>query len=116
MMLIPKEERIRSPRHLAFIRSLPCLYPGCGRSPCDAAHVSYSDPDHGKTGRGMGSKESDNWTVPLCHDHHMLQHAMPEREFWSTIGIDPCNIATALWQCTGDLDAGRLIINAGDTQ
>lgn len=99
--------KIRDERHLAFIRSLPCLLSG---GPAEAAHVSYKDPDYGKTGRGIGQKEGDNWTVPLSHEHHMRQHSMGEKQFWNEVGIDPCSIAQQLWECTGDRDRALVII------
>lgn len=39
----------------------------------------------------MGLKTGDQWTVPLCHKHHMELHSegFPERTWWALKGIDP---------------------------
>lgn len=75
-------ERIRSVKYLNFIRGKPCLY--CG-SPGEAHHLTFAQP------RAMGKKTGDQYTVPLCHGHHMELHEspMPERTWWALIGIDP---------------------------
>lgn len=63
---------VRDPKHLAFIRSLPCIV--CFRTRgIEAAHVG--------TGRGMGQKCSDLDTVPLCGIHHREQHRIGLRQF-----------------------------------
>lgn len=38
----------------------------CGRSPVDAAHSNQSA--HNK---GLGIKASDEFTIPLCRQHHI---------------------------------------------
>jgi hypothetical protein len=49
--------------------------------------------------RGLGSKVSDEFTVPLCATHHQhLHQTMKEREWWQERKIDPLTIAQALWQ------------------
>ena len=55
---------MRSPKRLAEIRKLPCVV--CGRSPVDAAHSNQSA--HNK---GLGIKASDEFTIPLCRQHHI---------------------------------------------
>lgn len=89
-LLIPKSRRLRSPQHLAHVRSQPCLV--CGRSPADAHHVRYVQP------RAMAKKVSDEFTVPLCRRHHDLLHRDPdERGWWESYKIDPLAIAEQLW-------------------
>lgn len=50
-MLLPKTERHRSPRHLAWIRSLRCSVPGCNNGDIQAHHVRKG------AGVGLGSKK-----------------------------------------------------------
>lgn len=89
----------RSASHLDFIRSMPCCV--CGHSPrSEAAHVRAG------TDGGLGVKPSDRFTVPLCHDHHRIQHTIGELAFWSQRGVDPTALAEHLWTKSGDLDAG----------
>ena len=71
----------RSPEHLAFIRSLPCAVPGCGRTRgVQAAHAPGS--------RGMGQKRSDLDTLPLCFAHHEEQHRIGWPRFLQTHELD----------------------------
>lgn len=51
----------RSSPFLAFVRTQPCLVPGC-REPSEAHHWGR---------RGMGQKCADWESVPLCHFHHV---------------------------------------------
>ena len=102
-------KRIEKPAYLDFIRSLPCIV--TRREPAEAAHVSYADPRAGKLGRGKASKESDCWAVPLHPDEHRRQHGMDEREYWSSVGIDPVPIAAFLHAAYPNRDRALLIIN-----
>lgn len=55
---------MRDAKRLAAIRKLPCVV--CGRSPVDAAHSNQ-----GAHNKGMGIKASDEFTIPLCRNHHV---------------------------------------------
>ncbi len=105
-----KRERIKSPKHEVFIRSLPCVICGDNTS-TECAHVSYADLRYGKMGRGMGQKEESIWVVPLCGRHHRAQHTMGERKFWSDNHIDPCRVAAALYIRTGSHEDAQLILD-----
>lgn len=76
-----REHAERRPAYLAWLREQACLVPGCGASPCEAAHVRRG------TDGGMGRKPSDRWSVPLCTQHHRQQHAMGEASFEARHGI-----------------------------
>jgi len=93
----------RRSQHLAFIRQLPCVV--CGRAaPSEAAHVrSGSDG-------GAGMKPADRYCVSLCSDCHALQHQFGELTLWSTVRIDPLNVAFRLWTVSGDIKAGERIV------
>ena len=94
-------------QHLEFIRGCPCL--NCGLDArCDAAHVRMAQ--NGKPEPGMGAKPHDRYTVPLCHQCHMDQHKVGEREFWGS--RDPLKIAAALYLASGDQEQMRAIIYA----
>lgn len=68
----------RSPAHLAFIRSLPCIV--CFRERnIEAAHVGR---------RGMGQKCSDLETLPMCNTHHREQHRIGLRQFQRSYELD----------------------------
>ena len=55
---------MRDLKRLAAIRKLPCVV--CGRSPVDAAHSNQ-----GAHNKGLGIKASDEFTIPLCRQHHI---------------------------------------------
>src|SRR5215470_17269981 len=98
-----KPDRPRRSQHLAFVRQLPCVVCG-GAAPLEAAHVrSGSDG-------GAGMKPSDRYTVSLCSDCHALQHQFGELTFWSTVRIDPLNVAFRLWTVSGHIQAGERIV------
>jgi len=68
---------IRSPKHLKFIRSLPCVR--CRHGETQAAHIRKG------TGGGKAIKPSDKFTVPLCHSCHDTQHNRGEVSFWGDV-------------------------------
>lgn len=104
-----QSKREKEANYLDFIRSLPCIV--TRREPVDAAHVSYAVPEYGKLGRGKGSKESDRWAVPLCPEEHQRQHTMNERDYWSSVGIDPCIVSALLYAAFPSRDRALLVIN-----
>jgi hypothetical protein len=92
-----KVKRIRSAKHLAWIRSLDCSIPGCRRQPVDPHHLKCG-PEGGGT-----VVASDCWAVPLCRwVHHdaispSAVHATgDEAGWWRSRGIDPIALARSL--------------------
>ena len=87
----PKDRRLRSRDHLAFVGRQPCLV--CGRRPAHAHHLRFAQP------RAMGLKVSDEFTVPLCAGHHDAVHKTgDERAWWARHGIiEPLKFAERLW-------------------
>lgn len=100
---------VKDKPYLEWLHDLPCLV--TRRMPVEAAHVSYAEPALGKLGRAKGRKESDMWAVPLCREEHARQHSMNEREYWRSVGINPCVVALALRAAYPDTDRALLIIN-----
>lgn len=83
-------KRHRDKAHLRFVGSHPCLV--CGRQPSDAHHLRFAQP------RALGMKVSDEFTVPLCREHHrQLHHAGNELAWWHNLSIKPMPIAQELW-------------------
>src|ERR1700676_2219123 len=88
-----KSMRRRNKAHLAFVAAQPCLV--CQRSPCDAHHLKFAQP------RSLGRKVSDEFTVPLCRDHHHELHRHGnEMAWWANLQIAPIEVATELWAAT----------------
>lgn len=84
--------RKRDPGHLAYVRTLPCCLCGDDVS-VEAHHPRTVDHPEGVVYTGLATKASDQWAVPLCGRHHRELHAMNEREFWASYGVDPYAIA-----------------------
>ena len=83
----PRRGRVRDPKYLAWIRTLPCILSACEHcrcficAPIEAAHVGE---------RGLGQKCSDRETVPLCAAHHRLDRHSHHRLghiFWTFHGL-----------------------------
>src|SRR4051812_25323688 len=95
-----RRPRQHSEKHLKFIRSLPCCV--CENNiETEAAHVRFACEEIGKRYVGKGEKPDDKWTVPLCGNHHRMQSAWGERDFWKAAGRDPIKIAQELWAVRG---------------
>jgi ERF superfamily len=88
-----KPVRARNKAHLIFVAAQPCLI--CQRSPCDAHHLKFAQP------RALGRKVSDEFTVPLCREHHQQLHGHGnEAAWWANLKIAPLEIAKELWSAT----------------
>jgi hypothetical protein len=88
---LTKPSRKRNKAHLVFVASQPCLI--CQRTPCDAHHLKFAQP------KALGRKVSDEFTVPVCRDHHHELHRHGnEAAWWANLHIAAANIAKELWQ------------------
>ena len=90
VLTISEPRRLRNKQHLQFVGSQPCVV--CGTSPADAHHIRFAQK------RAFGAKVSDEFTVPLCRQHHReLHNYAHETAWWHDMGIDPLPIARRLW-------------------
>lgn len=90
VLTIGEPKRHRDKAHLRFVGSHSCLV--CGRHPSDAHHLRFAQP------RALGMKVSDEFTVPLCREHHReLHHAGNEVAWWHNLSIKPLLVAQELW-------------------
>jgi hypothetical protein len=88
---IPKTLRKRNKAHLAFVASQACLI--CRVTPCDAHHLKIAQP------RSLGRKVSDEFTVPLCRQHHRELHRHGnEANWWANMQVAPIPVAKELWE------------------
>ena len=89
-----RNPRVREPKYLAWLRLQGCAC-GCkSPPPSDAAHLRSASLKHHKEITGLGTKPSDQWALPLRHDHHMAQHAFgDEILWWGMHGIRPHELA-----------------------
>ena len=70
--------KFRSAVHLGFVRQHPCIVCGSDMG-VEAHHIRKRKPGHLKS---IGSRVSDEFTVPLCHDCHTLLHQPNRSEDW----------------------------------
>jgi hypothetical protein len=96
MLPLPAPRRIRDRDHVKSVAEQPCLI--CGRRPADAHHLRFAQSP------ALGSKVSDEFTVPLCRSHHREVHrCSDEAAWWKKAGIDPTKTARTLWLKTHPL-------------
>jgi hypothetical protein len=99
---VPK--RIRCPAHLAYVNAQQCCVPGCGWWGVDVHHLLSSG-----AAKARGKKNGDNFTVPLCHYHHLgddSPHGWGDERAWADHhGLDLEQIASYHWQQS--VKAGR---------
>jgi hypothetical protein len=93
VLMLPEPRRIRDRDHVRYVAQQPCLV--CGRRPSDAHHLRFVQY------RALGSKVSDEFTVPLCRGHHREVHRSgDEAAWWAKTGVNPRLIARVLWRGT----------------
>ena len=90
-LALSEPRRLRDKDHLRYVASQPCVL--CNRILAEAHHVRFAQP------KAFGTKVSDEFTVPLCRDHHRELHENgSERAWWHDMGIDPLPVARSLWE------------------
>jgi hypothetical protein len=90
VLTLPEPRRVRDRAHVRHVAKQPCLV--CGRSPSDAHHLRFAQ------NRALGSKVSDEFTVPLCRGHHREVHrCTDEVGWWQRARIDALTAARKLW-------------------
>lgn len=113
----PAKQRYRqaNTKHLEWIRKLPCAVTGA-RGTTEAAHVRMASPRHAKPETGMQQRPDDRWVVPLSAKAHRGpggQHDHDEAQWWAKHGIDPIELACALWSVSstgGSIEDGELVL------
>lgn len=102
VLSLSTERRIRSKAHLAAVAAEPCMI--CGQGPSHAHHIRFAQA------KGLSQKVSDEFTVPLCAEHHNALHSSrTEAAWWREAGLDPLAEAYSLWikSCTVVLETRR---------
>jgi hypothetical protein len=103
-------KRQHDDKHLKFIRGLPCAV--ClDNTSTEAAHINYTERKVARI-NAKAMKAHDWFTVPLCGRCHREQHGGNERAWWNGKQIDPNYLALALYQISGDQEAGETIIHS----
>jgi len=90
-LALSEPRRLRDKDHLRRVGSQPCII--CNRILAETHHVRFAQP------KAFGAKVSDEFTVPLCRDHHReLHNNGNERAWWHDMGVDPLPVARRLWE------------------
>ena len=72
------------------------------------SHISSADArqampiiSNSQKPRALGRKVSDEFTVPLCREHHLQLHQHGnEAAWWANLKIAPLEMAKELWNAT----------------
>lgn len=81
-----KSDRLRSEKHLASVREAGCCI--CGYEPSDPHHLRILGH-----ARGLGIKNGDDYTIPLCRTHHDELHMFGDEQlFLDMHGLDPLQL------------------------
>lgn len=103
-----KRPRQKDGDYLAWIREMCCCI--CKKPGVDPAHIRTAALEYGKRHTGLGQKPDDTWVVPLCREHHDLQHSMKEAAFWHAYKINPYVLALSLRNAAYDNEMAELIL------
>ncbi len=114
MLKFAKPRRIRDRRHLDWLRELPCLR--CLKDhPSPSIVINFSldtEPAHIrlKSQSGTAIKPSDDLAIPLCYQHHHIQHQRGERTFWGDNLDKAISLAKSLYEVSGNRKAAIALI------
>jgi hypothetical protein len=96
--LYQRQERVKDPAYLRFLRLLPCV--ACGK------HRWRMEAMHGGP-RGLGTKASDLDALPGCHVCHRELHKLGPVAFQSKHRIDFAALRTMFQSFYRDKVKGR---------
>lgn len=77
--------------YLQWLRGRPCLIGGDCEGKIQACHVDYAGD------KGMGTKVSDRFAVPMCAAHHAESHEQGVQTFEAKHTVNLLAAANAYW-------------------
>lgn len=80
-------EQFISDYYRAFVNTLPCSYPKCENTPCDAHHTIH---------KSAGKSAGDELTIPLCRSHHSKWISVDR--FEHETGLKIADVIRSVWQ------------------
>jgi hypothetical protein len=97
----PRIAEKSAPGFLQYVRGRSCIFGIIDARCCDgkiqAAHLDWVG------GKGIGTKVADRWAVPMCANHHRIQHIkgwltfLREREVSKELLIDAAEQFWRAW-------------------
>jgi len=88
----PRPSEKSATSFLQWLRGRPYLIGGNCAGRIEAAHVDYAGD------KGMGTKSSDRYAVPLCAAHHAEQHNAGIRTFEARHNVNMLSASMAYWK------------------
>lgn len=94
-----KVPRVESRRHLNWLKTLPCTWPGCQSRDIDPHHLRFVGPEEPA---GMGITASDRNAIPICRRHHDAAypngiHNIGQERWQLATGVDLKRRCNELW-------------------
>lgn len=80
-----------APMFLQWLRGRPCLIGGTCAGKIEAAHVD------GAGDKGIGTKVSDRFAVPMCSAHHAESHMAGAKTFQSRHCVNLLEASRIYW-------------------
>lgn len=94
----PRPAEKSAPGYLKWLRGRECYFRDrlgtkhCCSGKIEAAHT------RGSGDKGMGTKNSDKYAIPLCSQHHRSQHVKGWRWYERLLEFDAAETAEAYWR------------------
>lgn len=89
----PRPAEKSAPGFLKWLRGRECVMAFNCEGRMEAAHVDYAGD------KGMGTKASDRFAIPMCAKHHREQHDKGWDTFQRTYGnFNALDVAEAYWK------------------
>jgi hypothetical protein len=93
--------KVRSKEYRDWIRGFVCcIGHGC-EGATEAAHFDSAG------GKGMATKVSDEYIIPLCYRHHRIQHQIGWSTFQREYKINALEIAEYCWRRHNEIHLGK---------
>lgn len=89
----PRPAEKSAPRYLQWLRGRDCFVSESGEcsGKIEAAHT------HGAGDKGIGTKSSDRYAIPLCSHHHAMQHRIGWKSFEERYCFNAPGLAEGYW-------------------
>ena len=87
----PRPAEKSAPGFLQWLRGRSCVIGGQCLGKMEACHVDYAGD------KGMGTKVSDRFSIPMCCGHHSEQHNAGWPAFEARHDINGLKLAEAFW-------------------
>lgn len=89
----PRIAEKSAPQFLQWLRGRECVMAFNCEGKIEAAHIDYAG------GKGVATKVSDRFALPMCHRHHAEQHRLGWRSFEAQHGnFNALQVSEQFWR------------------